>query len=122
MSDVLPEIPAKYQDRVLGPAHLQQGADASLLDPAREWKPIAIAIDAQDIGRWFASKLSPAQFNQELLARFKAAGAPVEFGPQGLRLAFGRVAKVRANPARMDQYFRYVWLPADYVKAARLER
>ncbi len=42
-----------------------------------EERPIMIALDAQEIGRMFASKTSPTAFNQYLLERFLAAGAPV---------------------------------------------
>jgi hypothetical protein len=117
----LPPIPEKYKDRILGPDVIaaQLGPDASQLDEHSQWKPIAIAVNVQEIGRWFVDKLSPYAFTQQLLERLKAAGAPVESGRRGLQLAHGRVAKVRLNPMKQDEWIKYVWLPDDVAKAIR---
>jgi len=110
----LPKIPDKYLDRVLGG---NQGAvDPSQID-SNSRKPIAIVVSAQDVARWYVDKVSPYEFTQKLLERFKAAGAPVEWSPRGLRLIEGRIAKVRMNPAKQDEWFRYVWLSNDYCRA-----
>ena len=110
----LPPIPEKYKDRVLGGN--QQSVDATQVT-AHSRKPIAIMVSAQDVARWYVDKLSPYDFTQKLLERFKAAGVPVEWSPRGLRLIEGRIAKARMNPAKQDEFFRYVWLSNDYCRA-----
>ena len=77
-------------------------------------KPVAVALDAQDIGRMTAENYSPYMFNQEILARLKHAGAPVE-GSIRLKLAHGAVARVKPDLNR-GAVFQYIWLDEAYVE------
>ncbi len=86
------------------------------LDGATSMKPIAIVVSAQDIGRMYHEKYSPKAFMQELLSRFKFAGAPVE-GVINMKLAHGAVARVKSNPLEPQDFFQYIWLPEPYVRA-----
>ena len=115
----LPPIPDKYKDRLLGHGS-QTGPDPTKIEQGSQ-KPVAIQISAQDIAVWYRDRLSPYDFTQKLLERFKAAGAPVEWSPRGLKLIHGRIAKVRMNPAKQDEWFRYVWLGADYCRAIAVQ-
>lgn len=62
-------------------------------------KPIAIEISTQDIRMLFACHTSPTAYQQLLLAKLKDAGAPVE-GTLNLRLAHGKLYKMRTDPLR----------------------
>jgi hypothetical protein len=101
-----------YGDRMVvdGPTTTQAPADAA----AGALKPIAVALDAQDIGRMAAENYSPYMFNQEILARLKHAGAPVE-GSIRLKLAHGAVARVKPDLNR-GAVFQYIWLDEAYVE------
>ena len=71
-------------------------------------KPIVVVLTGLDLMR---IKGGPNEFNQELLARLKAAGGPVE-GLAWLKLKYGALARVKPN--LQDQHigrFRYMWLP-----------
>lgn len=71
--------------------------------------PIMIVITAQEIGRMWAAKSSPTVYNQMLMEKFRAAGAPVE-GVLNLTFAHGRLARVRPSREHAGE-FGYVWLP-----------
>ncbi len=77
-------------------------------------KPIAIEISTQDIRMLFACHTSPTAYQQLLLAKLKDAGAPVE-GTLNLRLAHGKLYKMRTDPLRQQDTFTYLWLPEAYV-------
>ena len=79
-------------------------------------KPIAISISTDDIQALYACKTDPHQFNQLILAKLKDAGAPVE-GVLDLRLAHGRVCKMKDNPMEEQKEFTYMWLSDAYVHA-----
>ena len=74
--------------------------------------PVAVTMDAQEIGVFYASNLSPVEFNQMLMAKFKDAGAPVE-GTLHLRFAHGQMYKLKSQPGEME--FTYLWLGEAYV-------
>ena len=80
-------------------------------------KPIVIAVDAQEIGALHAAKTNPDEFNQFLLQKFKAAGAPVEWSPRGLKFAHGEMARFRKE--KQPGVFHYAWLPTDYAVTVR---
>ncbi len=82
--------------------------------PEVQKKPIAIAIATDDIQALFACGTSPHMFNQLILAKLKDAGAPVE-GMMDLKLAHGRVFKLKDDPLKPQEAFEYLWLPEEYV-------
>lgn len=98
---------AKWGDRQATEAEVARAVDLSRAD-----RPIAIAIDAQEIGRMFADRYSPYAFNQYLLERFKAAGAPVE-GVIKMKLVYGAIARMKTQLG--DMQFTYLWLSPEYV-------
>ena len=71
-------------------------------------RPIVVVLTGLDVMR---IKGGPNEFNQELLARLKAAGGPVE-GLAWLKLKYGALARVKPSleDARIGR-FRYMWLP-----------
>lgn len=75
-----------------------------------------MTLDAQEIGKFHALNIGPDAFNQELLARFLHVGAPVEKGPLGLRLAHGKICKLKTSP-RGKGFFSYLFLPDEAYKA-----
>jgi hypothetical protein len=93
-------------------------AQADLLAQS-DHKPVSILITAQEIGAMTVKRYTPFQFNQVLLERFKHAGAPVE-GRLEMRLAHGRIAKVKQTLNSSPEYVQYVWLPDAYVAAIAL--
>ena len=106
----MPEIPEKYQDRVLV-------KDPNLLLPKiqapepTEDKVIAIRVAGFEIAALYNDRTGPYAFAQLLLERFKAAGAPVE-GVIKFKLLYGKIFKLRSKPG--DNSFKYVWLPPEY--------
>ena len=109
----MPDIPEKYQDRVLvkDPNLLLPKIQAP--EPTKD-KVIAIRVAGFEIAALYNDRTGPYQFSQLLLERFKAAGAPVE-GIVRLRLARGKVFKIKSRPG--DASFRYVWLPNEHCQA-----
>lgn len=103
---------ALWGDRMVetAPTPGQSATDAAV----RPLKPVAVALDAQDIGRMAAENYSPYMFNQEILSRLKHAGAPVE-GVLRLKLSYGAVARVKPALNR-GAVFQYVWLPPEYAQ------
>jgi hypothetical protein len=80
-----------------------------------EQKPIAVTLNAQDIGRLHVLNGGPRAFIQFLLERFKAAGAPVT-GVLELKLEHGRICKTK-DSIQGKGFFNYVWLPDTYIAA-----
>jgi hypothetical protein len=78
--------------------------------------PIVIVLTGLDMLKLNAAKGGPNAFNQELLARLKQAGGPVE-GTVWLKLKYGALARVEPSmeDARIGR-FRYMWLPPQAVK------
>ena len=76
-------------------------------------KPILVTVDAQDIGRLYASNTNPSAFRQYLIERLREAGAPVEWSPAGLKFKYGELAKFKreSEPGR----FTYAWCPDTWV-------
>jgi hypothetical protein len=79
-------------------------------------KPISFSISTDDIQALYACKTNPDQYNQLLLARLRDCGGPVE-GQLTLKLAHGRLAKMKDSPLEAQTEFTYIWLPAEYVAA-----
>jgi hypothetical protein len=85
-------------------------------DLAREPKPMVVTLDAQEIGALYAARATPWDFNQNLLSKFKAAGAPVE-GVLELKLAHGQVYKMKDDLLQRPGIFTYAWLSEGYCAA-----
>jgi hypothetical protein len=81
-------------------------------------KPVSVEISTRDIQMLYAMRTSPAQFMQLILAKLKDAGAPVE-GALNLRLAHGKVFKMKDDPLQEQPSFTYLWLPEAYVDGMR---
>jgi len=110
-------IPDRYKDRVLSTdrkATVEEALQVTERDCCD--KPIAIWLDAQDLGVLVAKRATPFEFKQELLRRFKAAGVRME-GLATLRLSSGAVAKLKSDPNNQEMGFRYIWLPPEAVVA-----
>jgi hypothetical protein len=99
---------ALWGDRMVGDAPALVGEDDE-----RGPKPVAVQLDAQDIGRMAAEGYSPYSFNQFILEKLKFAGAPIE-GVLRLRCTQGAVARLKPDLAQ-GPVFKYVWLPPAYV-------
>lgn len=96
-------------------ATFEEGAQAVREILGTDAVPIMIRVTAQEIGVLYASHASPYAFNQFLLERLKAAGAPVE-GVLNLRLAHGRLARCRPTGGEeTDGGFDYAWMPDEWV-------
>jgi hypothetical protein len=78
--------------------------------------PIAVTVSTDDVRALFACETTPYQYMQLILAKLKDAGAPVE-GMLELRLAHGKVAKLKDSALEPQTEFTYVWLPELYVHA-----
>jgi hypothetical protein len=79
-------------------------------------KPIAVQISTIDIQMLYAVKTSPTAFMQLILAKLKDAGAPVE-GILNLRMAHGKVFKIKDSPLEEQSAFTYIWIPDAYLAA-----
>jgi hypothetical protein len=79
-------------------------------------RPIMITITNQEIGAMTAGGASPTLYMQFVMEKLKAAGAPVE-GILELKLAHGRLARTRPDPARPEAGFGWVWLPDEWAAA-----
>lgn len=77
-------------------------------------KPITVGISTADVAALFACNTDPYQYMQLILAKLKDAGVPVE-GTLHLKLAHGKVFKVKTNPLVEQSEFKYLWLPEAYV-------
>lgn len=78
-------------------------------------KPIAVTLNAQEVGAMYAAHITPYQFMQLLLAKFKDAGVPIE-GQLEHKLATGKVFKKKDDLLRNPGTFVYIWLPDAYVE------
>ena len=100
-------IPPEYADRKAS------DEEQWLAEQAAAPKPVKIVVVSDDIARMYAEHYSPYMFNQALLERFKAAGAPVS-GVFNLKLMHGAIARVKAEGPQA--YFEYIWLPEQHVR------
>jgi hypothetical protein len=109
----MPDIPEKYQDRVLvkDPNLLLSKIQAP--EPTVD-KVIAIRVAGFEIAALYNDRTKPYAFAQLLLERFKAAGAPVE-GVIKFKLLYGKIFKLKSRPG--DCSFRYVWMPEEHCQA-----
>ena len=78
--------------------------------------PICIQITAEEIGQMTAKQFGPYEYNQYVLGKLKAFGAPVE-GVLHLKLAHGAVARVKPSAANPQDFFQWMWLAEPYVRA-----
>lgn len=112
------KIPERYADRVKEDREATQAESLAAVEYDRADKPIAIWLDAQELGVHVAKRGTPHEFNQLLLRKFRAAGAPVEGSDAGfLRLAHGAVARVKPDPLLHAMGWQYIWLSPEYVAA-----
>lgn len=81
-------------------------------------KPVKIEITTDDVHKLFLAGTSPTMYMQLLLAKLKDAGGPVE-GTLNLRLAHGKLFKVKTDVLRQQDSFAYLWLPDAYVAGMR---
>lgn len=79
-------------------------------------KPISVEIATQDIQMLFAMNTNPDTYMQLILAKLKDAGAPVE-GTIQLKLAHGKLFKLKDSMLEEQPAFTYIWLPEGYVEA-----
>jgi hypothetical protein len=79
-------------------------------------KPISFSVSTDDIQALYACRTNPDQYTQLLLAKLRDCGGPVE-GALTLRLAHGKLAKLKDNPLEAQNEFVYCWLPDEYVAA-----
>jgi hypothetical protein len=114
-------VPEKYQDRMKIDRLATQQEAMLAVEIDRCDKPIAIWLDAVELQRLNAQRVTPYDFSQYLLRKFRDAGAPVE-GMLNLRLSHGAVAKVRPDPQLKEMGFRYLWMPAEMVAAVASKR
>lgn len=102
-----------------GPRYDPVGQGFPVLPDAKEQaeaRPMVIELTPEDIAVMYkVMKLTPNQFTQELLGRFREAGAAVEGTAPFLRLAHGALYRVK-DPFR----FRYMWLPAAYQRGVEI--
>ena len=78
--------------------------------PELETPPVMITLTGEDIGTMAMRRLSPREFMQELLVRFKDAGAPIEGSSPFLRLAHGVVLRMKSHPSGSPFLFGYLWI------------
>lgn len=79
-------------------------------------KPISVEINTRDIQMLYACQTSPTAYMQLILAKLKDAGAPVE-GTLNLRMAHGKVFKLKDSVLEEQTAFTYLWLPEQYIAA-----
>ena len=116
MQTKLPEVDlAKWGDRIIGDPRFQEQmpitgeAFQQLVESLPlEDKPCGVIVDAQTLGRLWADKCSPWEFNQFLFMLLKQAGCNAVEGVLKLKLTRGKVLKIKSVPGDME--FRYVWL------------
>jgi len=113
MTDLI-QIPTEYLERAERLTPLPKPPSTEELNQAGQ--PVVVTMDAQEIGALFAVKTTPYDFMQHLLAKFKAAGAPVE-GKLRLAVAHGQVYKMKDDLYSKPGTFTYVWLPQPYCDA-----
>jgi hypothetical protein len=74
---------------------------------------VMATLDANDIGRAYAARMRPDEFNQLILAALRGNGAPVEGREPFLKLARGVVVKMKTHPSGNRFLFGYLWLPRE---------
>jgi hypothetical protein len=79
-------------------------------------KPISISISAHDVQALYTCGTNPDAYNQLLLAALKDAGGPVE-GILHLRLATGKLCKLKDKALEPQDAFTYLWISDAYVAA-----
>jgi hypothetical protein len=75
-----------------------------------------IVITAEEIGQMTAKRYSPYDYQQYVLSKLRAFGAPIE-GTIHLKPAHGAVARVKPNAANPQDFFQWMWLDEHYVAA-----
>jgi hypothetical protein len=111
------QVPEQYAGRITTDRAATAEELCQAVEVERADKPVAVWLSAQELGMLYArGEGSPKPFMQYLLAKFRAAGAPVE-GLLELKLAHGAVARVRPDPALHEEGWRYIWLPVEYAEA-----
>lgn len=112
-----PEIDmALYGDRMQAAAPGDVPIGALSLGDDKVQLPIVIVITAEEIGQMTAKQFGPYEYNQYVLGKLKAFGAPVE-GTLHLKLAHGAVARVKPSAANPQDFFQWMWLAEPYVRA-----
>ena len=81
-------------------------------------KPVSVEITTRDVQMLYACQTSPKAYMQLILAKLKDAGAPVE-GALNLRVAHGKVFKMKDNPMEEQSSFVYIWIPDAYIEGMR---
>jgi len=92
--------------------NIEEAGQAALAGP----KPISVSVATKDIQMLHACRTSPDQYAQLLLAKLKDAGGPVE-GTLKLRLAHGKLFKLKDSLLEEQTEFTYLWLPETYCAA-----
>jgi hypothetical protein len=80
-------------------------------------KPIAVTVSANDIRMLWAMRTPPDQYIQLIYAKLRDAGCTAVEGVLRLRLAHGKLCKVKTEAHVEQDGFDYVWLPDSYVQA-----
>ena len=111
----LPEVDPKWRDRIITAS---PGVDLSIAAQSDE-QPVGVILDAQEIGKLYATKAGPRGFAQYLLEQLKGAGCPAISGSAVFRLRRGKVFKLKTKPG--DFEFRYIWLPPAMVQAVGMD-
>ena len=88
---------------------------AALADEMRRELPVTVTIDAQELGVILRKRLTPWEYQQHILAKLRAAGAPIE-GTLRLRPKYGQVARVK-DSLRGPGHFDFMWLPPAWAQA-----
>ena len=113
------EIPKEYLDRAEQLTPLPTLPTVEELNQAGE--PVVITLDAQDIGALTMARVTPYEFAQNLLIRFKEAGAPIE-GTFHFKALHGAVFKMKDDLLKKPGIFTYIWLPQPYVDALNISK
>jgi len=80
-------------------------------------KPIAVTVSANDIRMLWAMRTPPDQYIQLIYAKLRDAGCTAVEGVLQLRLAHGKLCKVKTEAHVEQDGFSYIWLPDSYVQA-----
>lgn len=108
-------------NKTLGISDLTAG-ERQLHEALRKEGPVAVAILKSDLYRIHrvneSAEAAEKECSQLVLRALQKAGCPaIEATPQGLRIAHGRLTKVKRGPLnRNSAYMKYCWLPEAYVQ------
>lgn len=80
-------------------------------------KPVAFSISTHDVQALFACSINPEQYMQCILAGLRDNGCTAVEGVLKLKLAHGKVCKLKDSIHEAQSEFTYVWLPEEYVYA-----